>query len=486
MHYKKPKDRNSLLLYPNINLWVESDSPVRLIDLVIEEFLRENEACCSWGGQNDTGCRSYSPSTMLKLLLYCYFNWIPGSRRMEKEAYRNIEVIWLLGELKPDFWTICRFRRENMELIRSAGLALRKFILAEGYADGKTIVFDGSKMKASAGWEMLSDKKLKSRIDNIDQTLEKYLDNTEEIDELEDRLDRESQDKEELIKRVDELEKEKAKLEELRKTLEESSKKYVSPTDPEASLMKSRDGKKACYNVQAGVDARHHMIVLAEVTNKECDYELLKPDYESLKEQLNINPREIQADTGYGNADQIREIEQSSSTICYVPIQEPLSKKNDRKNGIAFIYDSQNDCYKCPNGRILRSIGKNARRRSQLYNLYRCNDCSSCPIKDKCTASPKGRSIRINVNQSWLTSYKVRLNREENIQKLKQRKTIVEHTFGTIKMLMGKMGFQLRSKCKVQIEVDLYATVYNLKRLITIESMDNLINKVRMYNWKIV
>lgn len=484
MHYKQPKDRNSILLYPHIDLWVNSDSPVRLIDIVVEAFIAENEEHCSWGGKSITGCRSYSPSTMLKLLLYCYFNWIPGSRRMEKETYRNIEVIWLLGDLKPDFWTICNFRKENKELIRSAALALRKFLFAEGYADGKTIAFDGSKMKASAGWLMKSDKQLKSRIDNIEQTLEKYLDNTEEIDELEDRLDRESQDKEELMKRIDELEKEKTKLEELRKTLAESSKKHVSPTDPEASLMKSRDGNKACYNVQTGVDARHHMIVLAEVTNKECDFELLKPDFESLKEQLNINPQEIQADTGYGNVDQIREIEKSSSTICNIPIQEPLSKKKDKENGIVFKYDCDSDSYKCPNGRILRPYGKNAKRRRQLYNLYRCYDCSGCPMKDKCTASPKGRCIRVNINQDWINSYKARLNGQENIQKIKQRKTIVEHPFGTIKMMMGKMGFLLRSKYKVQIEVDLYSSVYNLKRLITIENMENLMNKIRGYHWK--
>jgi transposase len=109
MHYKEPKNRNELLLYPNIDLWVDQDNTVRLIDLVIEKFVKENPTVCSWGGHSDNGCTSYSPATMLKLLLYCYLNWIPGSRRMENETYRNIEVIWLLGELKPDHWTICKF-----------------------------------------------------------------------------------------------------------------------------------------------------------------------------------------------------------------------------------------------------------------------------------------------------------------------------------------------------------------------------------------
>ena len=101
---------------------------------------------------------------MLKLLLYCYFNWIPGSRRMEKETYRNIEVIWLLGSLKPDHWTICKFRRENKELIHKAAISFRKFLIDNGYIEGKTIVFDGSKMKAYASRDMLSEKSLSNRI----------------------------------------------------------------------------------------------------------------------------------------------------------------------------------------------------------------------------------------------------------------------------------------------------------------------------------
>src|SRR5665811_2436581 len=133
MHYKNPKDRNELLLYPNIELWVEQNSSVRLIDLVVEKFITENEDACSWGGHSDQGCTSYSPSTMLKLLMYCYFNWIPGSRRMENETYRNIEVIWLLGELKPDHWTICKFRRENLGMIRSVAIEFRKFLKKSGY-----------------------------------------------------------------------------------------------------------------------------------------------------------------------------------------------------------------------------------------------------------------------------------------------------------------------------------------------------------------
>jgi transposase len=485
MHYKKPKSRSELLLYPNIDLWVDQDNPARLIDLVVEKFVDENPNKCSWGGHSDQGCTSYSPSTMLKLLMYCYFNWISGSRRMEKETYRNIEVMWLLGDLKPDHWTICKFRRENKSLIRLVAIEFRKFLIASGYIDGKTLVFDGSKMKAYAGREMYSEKQLKSRIENIEQSLEKYLENMEETDELEDRLEQESKDKDELKKKIEKLEDEKNKLEDFKKQLKESGKRYISPTDPDANLMKSRDGKMACYNVQTGVDAKHHMIAMAEVTTDECDINLLKTDFKNLTEQMGYTPREIEADKGYGNADQIKEIQETSGTTCYIPMQEPPTKKRDRENNIEFIYNTDNNNFTCPNNKTLKLLSRNFKQGDQTYNIYKCHDCIGCPIKNKCTKSKTGRAIKVNVNHKWIDNYREWIGKMENMEKVKQRKTIVEHPFGTIKMMMGKFCFLLRKKHKVQIEVDLYSTAYNLKRLINIENMEYLLQKVGNYSWKI-
>jgi transposase len=485
MHYKEPKNRSELLLYPNIDLWVAQDNPVRLIDLVIEKFVKENPTMCSWGGHNDKGCTSYSPSTMLKLLLYCYFNWIPGSRRMENEAHRNIEVIWLLGELKPDHWTICKFRRENRELIKSVAIEFRKFLMKGGYIGGKSIVFDGSKMKAYAGRDLYSEKKIKSRIENIEKTLEKYLDNVEETDELEDRLEQESNDKDDLQKKIKKLEDEKDKLEEFKKQLKESGKRYISPTDPDANLMKCRDGKMPCYNVQTGVDAKHHMIAMAEVTTDECDINLLEYNFSNLIDQLGFTPKEIEADKGYGNINQIKDILDTSDTTCYIPLQEPPTKKQDRENGIKFIYNAEDDTFTCSNGKVLKINSKNVKQDDQTYNIYKCHDCIRCPIKNKCTKSKTARAVKVNVNHEWIDNYREWIGKMENKEKVKQRKTIVEHPFGTIKIMMGKFCFLLRKKQKVQIEVDLYTTAYNLKRLINIENMDNLLQRVEKYNWKI-
>jgi hypothetical protein len=249
--------------------------------------------------------------------------------------------------------------------------------------------------------------------------------------------------------------------------------------------MKCRDGKMPCYNVQTGVDAKHHMITLAEVTTDESDINLLKPDLEILTEQLGFTPKEIEADKGYGNTNQIKEIQETSDTICYVPLQEQPSKKQDKESGIEFIYNTDNDTFTCTNNKILQLHSKDYKQRDQNYNIYKCYDCIGCPIKNKCTKSKTGRAIKVNVNHKWLDSYREWLEKKETIEKIKQRKTIVEHPFGTIKMIMGKYCFILRKKHKVQIEIDLYSTVYNLKRLINTENMEYLLQKVEKYNWKI-
>jgi len=486
MHYKTPKDRNALLLYPNIDLWVEQDNPVRLIDLIIEKFIRENPDICSWGGHSDVGCTSYSPSTMLKLILYCYFNWIPGSRRMERETYRNVELIWLLGDLKPDHWTICKFRRENIDLIRSTAIEFRRFLMANGYIEGKTIVFDGSKMKAYAGRGMYSENQLKSRVENIEHTLDKYLNNMDEIDELENRLEQESNDNDDLKKKIGKLEEEKSKLESLKDQLKESGKKHISPADHDANLMKCRDGKMACYNVQTGVDAKHHMIAMAEVSTDECDINLLETDFRELIVQMGFTPEEVQADKGYGNLSQIREIQETYNTVCYIPVQDNPSKKQDRENGIVFKYDADNNNFTCPNNKKLTLHSKNYKQDGQTYNIYKCHDCYDCPLNQKCTKSKTGRAIKVNINQDWMSRYQEWIGQHQNIEKIKQRKNIVEHPFGTIKLMMGKLCFLLREKLKVQIEVDLYTTAYNLKRLINIENMNLLLQKVESYDWKVV
>jgi len=489
MHYKVPKNRNEILLHPHVDNWVGKDNPIRLIDLIVDKLVLSNPDKFLWKGQSKVGCKSYAPATMLKLLLYGYLNNLSGSRRIERETYRNLEMMWLLGELHPDHWTICEFRRENKEQIRFVTIGFRNFLKAENYIEGKCIGFDGSKIKAYASRDMLSIEKIEKRLENLDSKLEEYLNEFQEIDIVEElkeeiaSLDYNKEINTALIDKIVNLQKKIEKLETQKTILEKSDKNYLSPNDIDANLMKSRDGKIPAYNGQIGVDSKHKMIVLGEISTATSDINLLKEDTDKLKEQINITPEEIEADKGYANLEDIKNIEENSDTKCFIPVPENKSTKKDKENKITFEYDAKNDQYICPEGKILKLKQKNKKWRNQLYHVYQCEDCAGCPLRKNCTSSQKGRMLYRNVNQGWIDKYKERMQKKKSKTKIKERKELVEHPFGSLKWMMGKLCFLLTGKEKVQIEFDLYTTVYNLKRLINIEDMETLFHKAENYAW---
>jgi len=485
MHYKIPESRNQMMLFPQLDLWIDKENPVRLIDSIIDKIIENNPDIFSWKGQSNKGCTCYSPATMNKLLIYCYFNWISGSRRMEKETRRNMELIWLLGNLQPDHWTICQYRRENRKQIKQIAVEFRRFLKSSGYIGGKKVAIDGSKMKAYASSDMFTEEKIAKRLDKIDEEIEKYLDNIDEIDNLEDQLQEEKEGKRELQEKFEKLENNKKKLKKASTLLKTSDKKFVAPNDPDASLMSSHNGKEPCYNIQTSVDGKYNIIATAEVSTDENDIELLEEDYKAINDQLEIEPEEIEADTGYGNTIQIKEIEKQTQTKCYIPLKQPNSKKKDKENNIEFKYDEESDEYVCPQGKKLKLYQRNKKHRKQTYNRYKCFDCQGCPIRKKCTRSKTGRTIIRNINQKWIEQYKASLETKDARDKIKERKALVEHPFGTIKLMMGKHCFLLTTRQKVQIEVDIYSTVYNLKRLFNIEGMDRIREQINAYKWKI-
>lgn len=485
MHYKIPESRTQIMLFPQLDLWIDQENPVRLIDSIIDKIISDNPDQFVWKGKSNKGCTSYSPATMSKLLLYCYFNWIPGSRRMEKETYRNMEVIWLLGNLHPDHWTICQYRRENKKQIKQIAIEFRKFLKFSGYIEGETVAVDGSKMKAYASANMFSEEKIAKRLEKIDEQIDQYLENIEEVDNLEGQLQEERADKEELQEKIEKLESNKKKLKEINSRLKASDKKYLAPNDPDASLMSSRDGKKACYNIQTAVDKKHKMILMAEVTNNANDLNLLEVDYQTIKEQTEIQPKELEADSGYGNTGQIINIEKNPQTKCYVPLRKSNSKEEDKKNNLEFRYNEEKDEFICSQGKKLKLHQKRKKHRGQLYNVYKGVDCLGCPVKSKCTRSKTGRRVHRNINQKWIDQYKAFLETKTAKDKIKERKALVEHPFGTIKLMMGKHCFLLTRIPKVQVEVDIYSTVYNLKRLINIEGMNRIMEQINRYKWKI-
>ncbi len=490
MHYRTGTDRNQLFLFNSLEDCIESDNPVRLIDALVNKIVSDNPNNYVYKGQVISGRKSYSPSVLLKLYLYGYLNRISSSRRLETESRRNIELKWLLNDQHPDFKTIADYRKDNKESIRSITLGFREFLRKEGYIEGAKITFDGSKIKACAS----SDKEITTsfihtKMQNLEEQLEGYLtllSGNDYVENLEGELDHLCQHLDidrAVLEEISSLRSKVKELEELSHKLEEENRNSYFSNDPDARLMKSRDGFVPAYNVQVGTDAKHKMIILSEVTTDANDFSLLQQNCDKVIEQTNTIPETVLADTGYGNMQQIESLESQETKIqCVIPRQVSVCKEKDKLNGIQFTYDPQLDCFTCTQGKKLVRKKRTSLEGSTIYLIYQASnvDCKSCPLKDKCYISKNraGRAIKVPKNHQFRDKYDKKLSTLHSKRLIKERKELIEHVFGTLKRWMGKVPILLTSKEKVQIEIDLYATAYNIRRLLSITPVTQLLVKL--------
>ena len=484
MHYKDKLSRDQLMVM-SYDTMLSPDNAVRLIDLMCKKFITEHPHDIKWKGEKREGRKSYPPVSMLALLVYGYFNGIASSRKLERETYRNIEVLWLMEGLQPDHWTICEFRRESDIIMRNFLKAFRLFLLEGSYAQSSKIVFDGTKVKAYARREMLTVERIKEKLSDIDKSITEYLSKIENNDSQDNSLELAKAEIEDLKEKIKILESKKDKLQYAENELKESGEKYYAPNDTDAKLMKGRDGKFPGYNVQVGVETKGHFILSDRVTTEATDLLQLQDNVESVEKETGILPTEVSADKGFANTTQIVGIEKNGITQCYIPLIETQREKEEKK-GFIFQYDKENDLYICPQGLHLLLHAKNIKQKGHVYNIYKCHECNNCEIKSKCTNSKTGRILKRNINQNEIDEYKGKIAGDYGKKKISERKCVVEHPFGTIKSLMGKFNLLLRGKNKVQIEFDYYTTAYNLKRLYNLASFQQLFQEVNEYKWETV
>jgi transposase len=479
MHYKEKISREQFM-FMSYETMITPDNAVRLIDLVCRKFFIEQPFNEKLKGNTNEGRKSYPPDSMLKLLVYGYFNGLSSSRKLERETYRNIEMIWLMEGLQPDHWTICEFRRESGIIMKDFLTYFRKFLINNKYITTDRVVFDGTKVKAYARKEMLTIERISEKLENIDKSLTDYLSKLESSDNDDDELEIAKSEIEELKNKIRNLELVKAKLEQYKEAIEKSGKKYYAPNDVEAVMVKGRDGKFPGYNVQVGVDAMGHFILSDRITDDTNDMQQLQECVKSVTEDTGTTPKEVLADKGYSNTTQILEVEKGGTTQCYIPMIETMREKQENE-GIKFIYNTEDDTYICTQGKKLLLLTRNQKGRGAYYNIYKCHECKECAIRANCTKSKYGRKIKINVDQGKIDQYKEKMAGDYARERIRERKTVVEHPFGTIKMLMGKFNFLLKGKKKAQIEFDYYTAAYNLKRLMGCTPVSDLIVKIGKY-----
>jgi transposase len=475
MSYIQGMDRSQSILFPElIDDYVQQENPVRFIDAYVESldlqglgFARALAA--------ETGRPPYAPSDLLKLYIYGYLNKVRSSRQLERLTHRNIEVLWLLRKLHPDFKTIADFRKDN-----TAGLktVCREFTLLCKKMDlfgGELVAIDGSKFSAvNHNGRCYTKERLRQMIAAIDERIEGYFTRLDSEDRTEEG--QRTIEVEPLQKQIAALRTHKAELEELQKALAESSESQIALTDPDSRMMRTgNQGRDVCYNVQIAVDAKHKLIVASDVTNEETDLHQLTNMAMAAKETLSVETLDVTADKGYFNTQEIQRCDQEKIT-CYIP--EP-DKSQNKQLGLYtdrdFRYSGEEDCYVCPANARLTYRGTSTKGKREV-KIYESTACKACALREKCTRS-KSRRIYRWIDQHIIEELRERMQQHPEIAQ--KRKTLVEHPFGILKRWMNHDYFLLRGKMNVAAEFSISVLAYNMKRVLNILSVPELIAAVR-------
>jgi len=464
------EDRSQATLFPErLDDYVAEDSSVRVIDVFIDELDLSGMGFKTQ--PNETGRPAYHPTTMLKLFVYGYLNRVHSSRRLEREAQRNVELMWLTGRLAPDFKTIADFRKDNGVPIR---LVCRKFVILcrnlNLFANA-FVAIDGSKFKAVNNRDRnFTRAKMKRRIAEADATIERYLQQLAEADRQEPDEDRTRS----LEDKIASLKKEMVRLKKVEARLLKTPGQQISLTDPDARSMKTRGTGIVGYNVQTAVDTKHHMIVAHEVTNQGSDRRQLANMAKQAKSVLAAEALTAVADRGYYRSEDIHECENANIT-SYLP--KPNTSGNRAKGQFGredFRYISEDDEYECPAGqRLVRRA--TTQDKGKIMYRYWTSVCRQCPLKEQCTSGKERRVTRWE-HEEVLEAAQTRLDRSPDMMRI--RRATVEHPFGTLKAWMGSTHFLTKTLDRVSTEMSLHVLAYNMKRMMNIFGTKSLIEAI--------
>jgi transposase len=420
----------------------------------------------------ETGRPPYDPRDLLKLYIYGYLNRLRSSRMLERECGRNVELMWLMRKLRPDFKTIADFRKENRQAFRGV---FREFVLVckkMGLLGGELVAVDGSKFKAvNSGENNFSGKKLEQRLREIEQKVEHYLEEMEVADRKEKPPEQATVS--ELKNKIEQLKQRKGKYAELLQELKSSGEKQISLTDPDSRAMALTPKGEVSYNVQTAVDSKYHLIVAQDVTNEGLDNHQLFSMAHGAKEILGQSEIDVVADMGYYSHEELKKCEAAGIAA---DVSKPINSKNTAQGLFGkekFVYEPESDCYVCPNQQRLTFRFQSRESKNKKFRYYWTLACLTCPIKAQCTTNKKFRRIKRWEHEAIAERVQQRVLAHSVIMKL--RKQIVEHPFGTIKFWNDQRHFLTKGLEKVKAEFSLSTLAYDIKRAINVVGVKALI-----------
>ena len=466
--------RNQSTLFPEcLEDYIAEDNPVRVIDVFVDEL----ELGQLGFGRIDpkvTGRPAYHPSMLLKLYIYAYLNRVQSSRRIEREAQRNVELMWLTERLSPDHKTISDFRKENNKAVRGV---CREFVVLCRRLNLFTqalVVIDGSKFKAVNNRDRnFTRAKMKRRLAQIEASLDRYFEELERTDCKESLVaDAKTVN---LKDKIATLKEEMARLKTIEVKLQEAPDKQVSLTDPDARSMKTRGNGIVGYNVQTAVEAKHHLIVAHEVTNKGSDRGQLTPMARQAGEAMDAEDLTVITDAGYFKRADILSCYEAGIT-AFVPHSPNLGNRTNISFGKKdFRYIPEKNEYRCPaNERLIWRM--TSEEDGLTLHRYWSTNCQTCALKSQCTTGKERRVIRWE-HEEILRTMQGRLDRDPEIMRV--RRQTVEHPYGTLKAWMGPTHFLTRTLSRVSTEMSLHVLAYNLKRVMNILGVKPLIQAIQ-------
>ena len=466
----------STLLPECLDDWIDEENPVRAVDAFVDALdLKE----LGFDGVEPaaTGRPAFHPSVLLKLYIYGYLNRVQSSRRLEREAGRNLEVLWLLGRLIPDHKTIADFRKDNGPALRKVCARFVDLCREMGLLSVASVAIDGSKFKAVNNRDRnFTRGKVERRRAQLEESVARYLSQLDTAD-LQEPTEALAAKTKHLKEKLAKLEGEMQRLEAYEALMLASPDQQISLTDPESRSMATsgRGSGVVGYNVQVAVETENHLIITHEVTNSGSDRAQLARVGQAAKAVMQVDTLEAVADRGYFNSPEILACHEAGITVTLPKPMTSGAKAQGRFGKQDFVYLPDEDAYRCPAGQRLTYRYSNEEDGKKLRR-YWTTACSSCPLKSKCTTGPERRIPRWEY-EHLLDAVQQRL--DEDPLAMRRRRETVEHPFGTLKMRMGATHFLMKTLPKVASEMALHVLAYNLTRVMNIAGIKPLMAAIR-------
>jgi transposase len=456
--------RDQTTLFPErLDDWIGEDHLVRVVDLFVDQLDLTALGFQRYAAAR-TGRPGYHPAVLLRLFIYGYLNRIPSSRRLECEAGRNVEVMWLTGRLVPDHKTIADFRRRNGPAIRKTCAKFVDLCRRIGVLKGEVVAVDGSKFKA-----------VNNRLAHLEVEVGRYIEEADRIDRQETGTAR-AERAAHLTGRYRRIRQEIERLLAMDKALADCPDGQVSLTDPDARAMATRaqHSGHVGYNVQSVVDAETHLIVTHEVTNQGHDRDQLAKMATQAKATLQREDMHILADKGYFSALEILACHKAGITATVPRSDTSGARSMGHFVKADFAYDHGADIYRCPAGQALTYRTTSEQQGLQMRR-YWTNACKACDLKSRCTTGHERRVSR------WEHEHLVEASnarRRSPSAPMSVRRSTVEHPFGTIKSWSAPCHFLTRRLQGVRTEMALNVLAYNIKRMISLIGIRRLMEAI--------